>query len=172
MPKRLAIATLALAALLAPAAAQAAEHYLGGGIHYWRTIDDLADEGFDDIEDEGRSFVLSYQAVPAGILSFQMDLEYFEEGFGGATEEAFSPQVYVVVGHGLYAAVGAGVIYSDDFEDEFSDVFYAARVGFNFAVLPRVRLDVNANYRAGAFDELEDADTDAITLGAVIRFRL
>jgi hypothetical protein len=161
----------ALAVVIA-APAPAAEHRLGGGVHYWRTVDDLEDEGFDEIEDDGRSFVLSYQYVPAGLVKIQLDAEYFEEGFGGATEEAISPQLYLVLGSRLYAAVGVGLTYSDEFENSWSDPFYAARVGMDFLLLPRTHLDLNANYRADAFGELEEADTDAITLGAVVRFRL
>ncbi|HYO16263.1 MAG TPA: hypothetical protein VE685_23945 [Thermoanaerobaculia bacterium] len=159
-------------ALAISVSAQAAEHRLGGGIHYWQTVDDLEDEGFDEIEEDGRSFVLSYQYVPAGLVKLQLDAEYFEEGFGGATEEAISPQLYLVLGGKLYAAVGVGLTYSDQFEDSWSDPFYAARVGLDLLLLPRTHLDINANYRADAFSELEEADTDAITLGAVLRFRL
>jgi hypothetical protein len=162
-------AALALA-LAAPITA--AEHRLGGGVHYWQTVDDLRDEGFDEIDEEGRSLVLSYQYVPAGLVKIQLDAEYFEEGFGGAAEEALSPQLYLVLGSRLYAAVGVGLTYSDGFEDSWSDPFYAARVGLDFLLLPRTRLDLNANYRADAFSELEEAETDAITLGAVVRFRL
>lgn len=165
-------AALGLSILALAAPASAAEHRLGGGVHYWQTVDDLEDEGFDEIEEDGRSFVLSYQYVPAGLVKLQLDAEYFEEGFGGATEEALSPQLYLVLGNKLYAAVGVGLTYSDEFEDSWSDPFYAARVGLDLLLLPRTHLDINANYRADAFSELEEADTDAITLGAVLRFRL
>lgn len=53
-----------------------------------------------------------------------------------------------------------------------SDPFYAARVGLDFVLLPRIHLDVNLNYRAGTFDELDEASSDTITLGAALRFGL
>lgn len=164
--------TILTLAAFAGAPATAAEHLLGGGVHYWQTLDDLADEGFETIDDEGESFVLSYQYVPAGLFKLQIDAEYFEKGFGGATEEAIAPQVYLLVGNRLYAGVGVGMTYSDEFEDSWSDPFYAARVGLDFAILPRTHLDLNANYRSNAFSQLDEADTDTVTLGAVLRFRL
>ncbi|HSF40973.1 MAG TPA: hypothetical protein VLT87_14350 [Thermoanaerobaculia bacterium] len=163
---------LAVAALFYVAPAGAAEHRLGGGVHYWQTVDDLADEGFDSIDDEGRSLVLSYQYVPAGLVKLQIDAEYFDEGFGGSTQEAISPQLYLLVGGRLYAGVGVGMTYSEDFEDSWSDPFYAARVGLDLVLLPRTHLDLNANYRSNAFSQLDEADTDTVTLGAVLRFRL
>lgn len=166
------MATLTLAAFTGARPATAAEHLLGGGVHYWQTVDDLADDGFETIDDEGESFVLSYQYVPAGLFKLQIDAEYFEKGFGGAAEEAIAPQVYLLIGNRLYAGVGVGMTYSDEFEDSWSDPFYAARLGLDFAILPRTHLDLNANYRSNAFSQLDEADTDTVTLGAVLRFRL
>lgn len=163
-------ALLALA-LGAAAPAGAAEHRLGVGLHYWRTLDDLADEGFGDLDESGTSGVLSYQYIPGGLLSLQIDGEYFAKGFGGSTEATFSPQVFLVLGvDGFYAAAGVGVLYSDDLEDEISDPFYIARVGWNLELVPNLFLDLNANYQAGAWKDLDQADTDTITLGGVVRF--
>lgn len=164
------VALLVVCGVVASAPAEAAEKRLGFGVHYWRTVDDLDDEGVDDIEDDGVSYLGSYQVLPGGLLSFELDLEYFEEGFGGSTDSVFSPQAFVLIGHGLYAGVGVGVSYSSGFEDDFSDPFYLARVGFNMELLPKLFLDINANYQANAFNELDEADTDAITLGALLRF--
>lgn len=156
---------------VAAAPAVAAEHRLGVGVHYWRTLDDLADEGFDELDETGTSGVLSYQYIPGGLLALQVDGEYFAKGFGGSTDETFSPQVYLVVGvNGPYAAAGVGVLYSKELEDEISDPFYIARVGWNLELIPNLHLDLNANYRAGAWSELDEADTDTITLGGVVRF--
>lgn len=156
-----------LTAFAAPAAA--AEHRLGGGVHYWRTLDEIGDD-FDDIDEDGLSALLSYQFVPGGLIKFQVDAEYFEKGFGGTEDDAISPQVYVLLGGTIYAGVGAGIIYSDNFDDGESDVFYAARLGLDMTLLPRLHLDINANYRNTEWDQLEEADTDTITLGAVVRF--
>ncbi|MCP4657454.1 MAG: hypothetical protein GY856_18775 [bacterium] len=167
------VALAALASGLAGAAAAgAAEHRLGLGVHYWRTVDDLADEGFEDIEDDGLSYLVSYQYVPRGLFRFEIDLEYYGDGFAGSTESAFSPVGYIVVGSGFYVAAGVGVTISDGLEDDVSDPFFSGRVGFVFDLLPGVGLDLNANYRANAFSELDDADTNAITLAALVRFSL
>lgn len=173
-PPRLAPFLLALVALVALApAAEAAEHRLGVGAQFWKTVDDLADDGFGDIEDDGFSWVVGYQYRPSGLLSFELDLEWAGDGFGGSTESAYSPIAFILVGHGFYAGVGAGVTVSDGFEDDdVSDPFWIGRVGWDVALLPGLSVDVNANYRAGAFDELEGTSTDAITLGAVLRFSL
>ena len=161
---------LIVLALAGPATASAADHRFGVGANYWRALDDLVDEGFD-VDEDGVAPYLTYQLVPAGIFRFELDLEYFESGFGGSPTEAFSPQAFVLVGEGFYAGVGVGVTYSSDLPgDEISDPFYIARVGLDFVLVPRVHLDVNANYRAGTFDALDEASTDTITLGAAVRF--
>lgn len=163
---------LILTALLHPGAAAAADHRLGLGIHYWKTVDDIVDDRFDDLEDDGFAWILSYRWDPAGLINFQFDVEYYGDGYGGSAESAFSPIVYALVGDKLYGGIGVGVIFSDGLEDDVSDPFFAARVGYEFTLLPGIRLDLNANYRAGAFDELDQASTDAITLGALVRFNL
>jgi hypothetical protein len=161
---------LAVFLLVAAPRPAVAEARLGGGVNYWRTIDDLEDEGFDDVDESGLSYLLTYQYVPGGLLRFEVDLEYFDEGFGGATSGALSPQAYLLLGSGFYAGLGIGVTYSDDFEDEFSDPFYAAKLGVDLELLPNFHLDIHANYRFDAWRELEEADTDTVFLGAAVRF--
>jgi hypothetical protein len=163
----LGLVILAGLSALSAGAAHAADHSLGLGVHYWRAVKDL-DSSFDR---SGAAGMFSYQYIPAGLFKLEVDLEYFPKGFGGADDTAWSPQVYVLLGNRLYAGVGAGVIYSQGFSDEFSDVFYAARIGTDFALLPRTHLDVNANYRFKDWNQLDQADTDTITLGAVLRIR-
>lgn len=156
--------------------ALAADHSLGFGAHFFRTVDSFADDIFDDdfntVEEDGYALVLSYQYVPKGLLSFELDLEYYEDGFGGSGETSLSPIGYVLFGRSWYAGLGLGVTYSDGLADDFSDPFYAARIGWRIDLLPKLSVDINANYRAGAFNDLDEADTDAITLGAIIRFGL
>lgn len=166
-------AVLILALSLAhPATAVAGEHRLGLGAHFWRTVDDLPDDGFDDIEDDGLAWVVSYQYIPASLIKFELDLEYYDGGFAGSPDSSLTPIAFVMVGGTLYGALGVGLTYSSGFVDDVSDPFFAARVGYVLTVLPGVRVDINANYRAGAFNELDEADTDAITLGAILRFNL
>ena len=76
----------------------------------------------------------------------------------------------ILAGKGLYVGVGVGLTISDDLPDTVSDPFWAARIGWEFHILPKLTLDINANYRAGSFSELDEADSDAITLGAIVRF--
>ena len=162
-----ALALCLLTLLALPAAA--ADHRIGGGFHYWRTIDDLRDEGFDEIDDSGLAEVVSYQYVPGGLIKLEIDVEYFDDGFGGSLEATYSPQVYLVVGSFVYGAVGTGVLVSDGFEDNVSDPFLAAKVGIDTLLLPKLHLDVNANYRFDDWNQLNDADTDTVTLAALVR---
>ena len=99
-------------------------------------------------------------ASPVGLAS----------GAGGADTTAWSPQIYLLVGDRLYAGVGAGVIYSTSFSGKLSDVFYAARIGTDIVLVPRVHLDINANYRFKDWNQIGKASTDTVTLGAVLRF--
>jgi hypothetical protein len=173
---RLALLALLLTAatLLAPATAAAADHSLGLGIQYWKSLDDLVDEEFDDVDldDDGFSYVASWRIEPEGIFSFAIDLEYSEDGFGGSTEESFTPLAYLLVGHGLYAGVGAGQTFSDGLSGDHSDLFFAARVGWELSLLPGVSVDFNANYRSDSFETLDEASSDGVTFGAIVRFAL
>lgn len=165
----LAIALLALGALVA-APARAGEHRLGLGLHYFETLDDI--DSPSDVDDSGNSLVFSYQYLPGGLVRFEADVEYFEDGFGGALDEAWAPQAYVLVGRFFYGGVGVGITHGDGFAsgDDWSDPWYAAKVGIDLLLLPKLHLDINANYRADAFSDLDEAESDAITLGASVRF--
>lgn len=170
--KHLPIALIALFTLfmLSTSPLSAAEHRIGVGLHYWTALDDFVDDL--DVDEDGLSGILSYQYRPGGLLSFELALEYFPDGFGGARDGTVSPQAFVLFGRGLYVGVGLGVSLSSDFGGDVSDPFYAGRIGFNMPLLPRVVLDINANYRAAAFDELDQLDSDAITLGASVRLKI
>lgn len=166
------LALLAASVLLAASSARAAEHRIGVGANYWKTIDDLEEQGIsnvDEIDDSGVAEVISYQYLPKGILGFEVTLEHFPDGFGGSTDDAYSPQIYLVVGRGFYGAVGIGATNSSDFDGDWSDPFYAAKVGVNLGLLPHISLDLYGNYRFDAWSELNDADTDTVFLGAQVR---
>ncbi|NJL27383.1 MAG: porin family protein [Thermoanaerobaculia bacterium] len=164
---RLFLLTAAVAMLVASAPAQAEGHRFGVGLHYWRALDDLAEDGFD-VDESGLAGIVSWQY--GAFIRFEADLEIFPEGFGGSTDTAISPLVFVVVGSDLYAALGAGVTWSQDLEGDFSDPFWVARVGWDWDLLPKISLDLNLNYRFDAFSELDDVQSDAITAGAIVRF--
>jgi hypothetical protein len=165
----LAIALAAPVAAAAPAAAET-EHRFGAGVHYWKNLDEIADDLPDfEVDEDGLTGVLSYQYV-AGLLRFELAAEYFESGFQGSADWAVAPQAYVLIGRGLYAGVGVAATYADFERGSWSDPYFIAKAGFDMLLVPRVHLDLNADYRFAEWEELEDYDTDTITLGATVRF--
>jgi len=161
---------LALAPLLALSFSLRAEttHSIGLGAHYWRVIDDI---DVDNVEESGLAYLGAYR-IDGGLIAFQGELEVFPEDFGGATERVYSPQALVLVGGGIYAGLGVGVLYSDG---EFADKpYYLVRAGIELAAFGPVSLDINANYLFNDFDSFDtsDIDTDTVTLGAMVRVEL
>lgn len=154
--------------LLAALPANAGEHRLGFGVHYWKAVSDIADECCN-IDEDGIAWLGSYQYYPGGLIGFEFVLEHFDSGFAGANGDVWSPQAFVLFGKGLYGGIGVGSNYADDFADTFSDPFFAAKVGFSLPILPRLKLDFNANYRFDDWSELNEASSDTITLGALVR---
>ena len=173
MPKS-ALLLLTLIALGWAAAARpaAADSSIGFGLHSWRTVDDLHSEGFGNLRRSGVSYLLSYQYGPVPLLKLELDAEYFDKGFGGSSHYAIAPQAFVLVGGFVYGGLGIGTTYSQDFPHDFSSPFYAARVGLDLHLLPRFRLDVNANYHFHAWNELRGVDTGTVTVGAVARIKI
>ena len=90
----------------------------------------------------------------------------------GSSGTAYSPQVFLLFGRFFYAGVGIGATKSDEFPsgDDWTDPWYAGRLGLDMLLLPRLHLDINANYRANAYRDLTDAELDAMTFGASLRF--
>ena len=172
---RLAAATIwasFLAGLIGVQSPAMAEVRVGGGVHYWTALGDIEVDDVD-IDENGSSFLGSIQWVPDGLFKFEANLEYFSEGFGGGDSEAWAPQAFVLFGGGLYGGLGIGITYNDELEgDNFSDPFYAARVGLDIEVLPSIHVDLNANYIFDAFSDIDGADEDSITLGAIARIAL
>jgi hypothetical protein len=166
---RAVLLALAIALGWSAAARAEAEHRFGVGQLYWRALDDIADEGLDQ---DGTASFLTYQYAPEGIFRLELDVEYYAQGFGGSESAAYSPVAFVLVEFGLYVGLGVGVTISDGLSDDISHPFYAARVGWDFQLIPRLHLDVNANYRADTFEAIKtfrDYDRDSITLGAAVR---
>ena len=164
-----AAAAALLLVLAGPEPVRAANgHSVGLGLHYWQTVDDLFDGA--GLEEDGVSFLLAYQYTPSrGLLRFEVDLEYFEDGFGGSPDSAIAPVAYLLVGRKLYVGAGIGLTYSSGLDGDFSDPFFAGRFGYDIALLPGLSVDLNVNYRTNTFDELGDLDTDTFTLGVVPR---
>ncbi len=167
------IMTAAVIGMLAVAQGVRAEgnSRLGAGANYWTAVDDIDDQEFDD---SGMSWLVSYQHRLAALLRVEADLEVFTDDFMGVDDTIFAPQAYLVVGMGLYAAVGTGILFSDgDFADE---LFYALRAGIELEIFTDMYLDLNANYRFAEGPSLSeighDIDGDTITLGAALRLEL
>jgi len=148
------------------APAFAGDHRVGLGGHYWKTIDDI---DISDIDDDGIAMVVSYQYKPS-LFGFQFDVEIADEQLTGLDETVYSPQAFVIVGGLVYGGLGIGTRYVDG---EFADEpFYALKAGLDFELLPRIHLDINANYRFENWDRDDveaDIDTDTVTLGVVGR---
>ena len=157
---------LLLLVLAFPAVGTSAEHRLGGGVNYWVMLDSLDDE-FDK---NGLSYQVSYQYW-AGLLGVEVDVELLPKRFD---ETAIAPQAYLLIGKGIYAGAGIGIVHSGgDFADE---PFFALKAGVNLELLPSTYLDISANYRFNEKADLEDKskniDTDTVFLGAAFRFGL
>ena len=158
-----------LLVLAYPAANASAEHRLGGGVNYWVMLDDL-DDLDDDFDDNGLSYLVSYQYW-AGLIGMELDVELLPDRLD---ETAIAPQAYLLVGKGIYAGAGIGIINSDgDFADK---PFFALKAGVNLELLPSTYVDISANYRFSDKEDLDDKnkniDTDTVFLGAAFRFGL
>ena len=166
--RRALVSFLVLALSSTWAAAQ--QNRIGVGAHYWKTLDQI---DVNDFDESGVGYVVSYQRTGGQWTKLEFDVEILPDGYGGSTNTAFSPQLFLLVGSGLYAGAGVGIDYlNDEFQDE---PFYALRLGFEVLLLPSIYLDVNANYRFKEFKDIqtltETIDTDVITLGAQLRLQ-
>lgn len=169
--KRIGIMTLVIIGLIAGAQVLQAEtgNRLGVGVNYWKMLDDVDDDRFDE---NGLSWLVTYQHELAALLKLEVDLEVFPDDFLGMNDTAYAPEAYLVLGSAIYAAVGVGILYADgDFAD---DPFYALRAGLDLEILSDIYLDLNVNYRfaewTNADDMADDIDGDTLTLGAALRF--
>jgi hypothetical protein len=166
-----AVVAFVLAWLAAVPAAQAASHRLGVGANYWKTISDLDSTDVTHINEDGLSWLASYQYAPKGIFKIEVDLEYYPSlAVDGKT--FWSPEAFVLVGGTIYAGAGIGTYYSDGVFNKTP--FYMLRAGLDFSILPFLSLDINANYRFDDWSSFStnDLDTDTIRLGAALRFAL
>lgn len=142
--------------------AGAGKNRLGGGVQYWRALEDL-DEEFDE---DGISWLVSYQYCPADLFRVEADVEIFPDGLLGVGDTAYAPQAFAILGGALYAGVGIGIYYQDDWAD---DPFYVLRAGVDLEVLPdALHLDIYVRYQFTEWDNIE-IDTDTVILGAAAR---
>jgi hypothetical protein len=168
----LALTLLLTTGLLAAPAAHAAKHSFGLGAHFFRTVDSVSD--VSGIKDDGNSWVASYQYIPRGLFTLQADFEYFSDGFSGSTDTAFAPQVFLLIGHGLYGGIGVGQTFADDLPGNSTDPYFMARIGYELALLGILSVDIQGTYLFENWEAVGDLNvqTDTLTLGVVVRFRL
>lgn len=143
-----------------------ATHSIGVGAHYWQVLDDI---DFGDFDNTGLSYMGIYR-YDGGLLAIQPEIEVFGSDFGTADKTVYSPQVLAILGDGLYAGIGAGILYSDG---QFANKpFFLLRAGFSIIAFGPIILDINANYVFTDFDNLSSSDIDSntITLGAMLRW--
>ncbi len=141
---------------------------IGVGVNYWRTLDNIDISNFDE---NGISWLATYQHKLADLIKVEADLEMYSSGFLGIDKTVYAPEAYLVVGSTIYGAIGAGIFYADsDFAD---DPFYALRAGLDLEIIPQFYLDLNVNYRfvgtTNLNDEHRNIDTDTMTLGTALR---
>jgi hypothetical protein len=141
---------------------------LGAGAHYWTALDNI---DVNNVDENGFSWLVSYQRAFGQWFKLEGDVEWFEKGFGGAPETVYAPQAFALLGDVIYGGVGIGCYYTDG--DFANDPFYTLRVGLDIPLLPCLRLDINGNYRFENWDNLSnegrDIGSDTVTLGAAAR---
>ena len=147
-------------------------HRFGVGARYWLAVGDIKAESVDE---EGLSWMLTYQFQPFQLVRIEADIEMMPESlgaYGTADENVYAPQVFALVGMGLYAGVGIGMYYADG--ELWDHPFYMLRAGGDLAILPHLYLDINVNYRFENWDEFKGSDIseDTIFLGAAVRFEI
>ena len=143
-------------------------HRVGAGVHYWASIEDII---IEEADDDGLAVMLSYQYQFSKLFTIETDLEFMGKGYAGSSQTVTAPQIYALIGRGVYAGLGTGLSYTDGAWGETP--FWAVRAGLDLEVLPSFFLDLNLNYRTETWelDELEDdLQLETITAGAILRY--
>jgi hypothetical protein len=142
----------------------AAENRVGAGFNYWQFVSTPGEDG----DESGLSFYASYQRR-GDLLGAELAAELFPYRLDG---DAWAPQAYLLVGSGIYAGIGLGIMNVDG---KWADApFIALRAGWNFEIRPNIILDISASYRFSEKERYEeegiDIDADTVSLGAAVRF--
>ncbi len=140
---------------------------LGLGANYWYSLKDAANEKFDE---DGLGWMISSRWMWTDYIGLGLELERSPENFVALDESMYAPSAHLIVGKGLYIGCGVGCYYYDG--DFYGDAWYNLRLGVKAVVIDPVVIDVNLNYRADSFEELEDvkdADGETLTVGAALR---
>jgi hypothetical protein len=163
---RIGIIGLAVCCVLCGTGSARAGTSIGAGLNYWYAMKDIDLKAFDR---NGASWFVTYQARGEYLIGWEADLEMMPDGFMASPEKVYAPQAYAVLGRTITAAAGIGWYYSDG---SWADQpFYALRAGVEFMLIPKISLDVMANYRFTKWGEIEgkNINTDTIMLGAAVR---
>ena len=144
-----------------------AQHSLGIGVHYLRSLGDFeeAEDLDSEIEENNFGILGSYQ-FDAGLLKLEANGEYVFDYLG--QEGLFEPSAYALIGDFIYGGAGIGV---GNFNDRWLDPFYALRLGVNLP-LGSLGLDLYGTYRFQSDEDLEEAtgdDLDSVTFALVLR---
>ena len=143
-------------------------HRFGGGIHYWKSLEDIIIEGVDE---EGLALLLSYQYQMVKFFTVEAMLEFLSDGYAGSDDAVLAPQIYLLVGRGIYAGAGIGLHFSDG--KAADSPFFGLRAGLDVEIVPTIFLDLNVNYRSETwgFGKIhEDIQLNTMTFGAILRF--
>ena len=143
-------------------------HRFGAGIHYWASLEDII---IEEADDDGLAIMLSYQYQIIKFFTIEADLEFMGKGYAGAPKTVIAPQIYVLIGRGLYGGAGVGMSYTDG--NWANSPFFALRAGVDLEIIPSIYLDLNVNYRSeewGFSDFDENIQLKTITLGAMLRY--
>ncbi len=164
--------TLATAILLGGSlAAHALDNIqLGVGANYWVAMRDAADDSFDK---HGLGWMISTRYMSTPYFGLGIDLEKSPKNYMMFEKPIYSPAAYLVAGKGIYAALGIGTYYYDG--KFIKDTFYALRAGLNLEIIPKIVIDINANYRSESWSKIRHArrevSSDNIVLGAAVRIK-
>jgi hypothetical protein len=142
----------------------AAENRVGAGFSYWQFVSTPGEDG----DESGLSFNASYQRR-GDLLGVELGAELFPYRLDG---DAWAPQAYLLVGSGIYAGLGVGIMNVDG---KWADTpFIALRSGWNFEIRSNTFLDISASYRFSEKERYEeegiDIDADTFSLGAAVQF--
>lgn len=143
---------------------------LGLGVRMHRTLDSLPHR----YTKTGFGPSINWRTHLTDLVSVQVELNAYEDGYAGSPQDVASPQLFLLLGHELYAGVGAGLLYSND---KFSHPpFVALRAGYLMSLRDRLSLDINLSYEFAEWKGVNEfdksVDSDALVLGAGLRIAL
>ena len=147
-----------------------AEVWLGGGIHYLRTLGDITDDGTIDLNQNSFSLLASGMN-DLGLLKIEGQVEYIFD-YVGTGNEMWVPSAWLLAGSMVYGGGGIGIGHTDG--EWQTNPFYALRAGVNVPLGSMV-LDGYATYLFQSDADLKNLtgeDLDSITFAALLRFKL